>query len=75
MRVYLAVNRTQQVTLHNVLFWQLVSAPELSHHQTTNKNYKMEALYLTGRNLPLYVDEYIINIYIYIRQLGFFNEA
>ena len=35
-----------------VLSRQLVSAPELSHHQASNKNYKMEALMMAQSPLP-----------------------
>jgi hypothetical protein len=35
-----------------ILSWQLISAPELSHDQATNKNYKMEALYIIGSRSP-----------------------
>jgi hypothetical protein len=41
--VYLALQSHPTIYITYVLSWQLVSALELSHHQATNKNYKMEA--------------------------------
>jgi hypothetical protein len=43
----------------------------MSHHQTTNKNYKMEVLYILWvGDLPLYINEYIRNVY---NTIGFFS--
>jgi hypothetical protein len=50
--VYLArQSRPSYITY--VLSWQLISAPEMSHHQATNKDCVMEVLLIVERRSPL----------------------